>query len=396
MKAVDLLSMAKTNIMRGRLRTILTGLAISIGIASVVLLTVIGQTGKSLINKSLAGLGLEGIMVFSGNKDGLSLEDAQRIQARIPSVTKIMPLETGFGTVNSQDSRRSNAILMGVDEQVGHFIKAKPIFGRLFTQNESERGELVCLVDSGLAQNRFKRQNIVGKTLQITSSAGITQEYTIIGVIPSQLGSLGSLSGSAIPPFIYIPYRSMGVVPERNVRQLIISTDSAYSEKTASNIEELLRRTNSNGKHFQVENISGYREDFDQILDIVTQVLSTTAAISLLVAGLGIMNTMLAAVNERRSEIGICKAIGAGRAQIAFLFLTEAFLITLSASLLGVLLGLAIAFAGSLWLKIPIVVPFTKLLMPTMVTSVIGLLSGLAPAMKAARLQPVSAIRDIN
>lgn len=133
--------------------------------------------------------------------------------------------------------------------------------------------------------------------------------------------------------------------------------------------------------------------EFDAVLGLLTGVLSATAAISLFVAGIGIMNAMFATVSDRRSEIGICKAIGADAWQIALTFLLETMMLTLLGGIGGLIFGLAVAAAVFAFLGTSLTLNIYAILLPCLITLTVGLLSGILPAVSAARLQPIIAIR---
>lgn len=387
----DYLSMAARNVRRGRTRTILTSLAISIGIASVLLLTAIGESGKNLINSKLDSVGINGIMVFTGDYDGLTVSDGERIRSRISEVSSVMPFETAVGYYSLHGTKTVSCVFIGVDEMVDDYMAMKVLHGRLFTPAECRNGSKVCVVGADFAQEEFKRENIVGKKVDLVVN-NVTSEYTVIGVVHSTLNDLSGMFGFQIPGFIYVPYSAMS--DDGSLGQLAVKVSGGADTDSAVNkIKALLKKTNANGKYFQIENLSGYMQEFDSILSVITYVLSATAAISLFVAGIGIMNSMLATVSDRQAEIGICKAIGATSGQIALIFMTESFILTLFGGLCGLALGLVAAYAVFSAVGVELTISLYGILLPCAVTLAIGLASGILPAVSAARLQPIIAIR---
>ena len=393
MKISDLLVISLKNIARGKLRTFLTVLAISIGIASVILLTVIGQSGKKLINDKLEQLGLNGIMVFSGDFEGLTLADGERIEKRVSEVSLTMPFDTFIGYYKVHGSGSKTAVIFGVDENISSFMNMEILSGRLFNKFECESGEKVCVVEESFAMSEFQRTNIVGKTVFLSDGSS-GDNYTIVGVVKSSVSDITGLIGVKIPQFIYVPYESLGYGEDASIGQLAIKVKNEKdAAEVKSKVISVLKKSNIRGKYFQVENISEYRGQLDGILDVVTLVLSFTAAISLMVAGIGIMNSMLATVNDRRAEIGICKAIGATRGQIALIFLCEAVILSVIGGLTGAGVGLAVVLTSKGITGITPELSFSGVLLPGAVTIMTGLLSGLLPAVKASRMLPVAAIR---
>ena len=386
----DYISMAARNVRRGKSRSFLTSLAIAIGIAAVVLLTAIGESGKTLIYAQLENIGINGIMVFSGESSSLSIQDGERIHARIAEVTSCMPFETCIGTYSIYAHQSSSCVLIGVDERLDEYMRMDVLYGRLFTANECKNGSKVCVVGSELAQKNYQRDNIVGKKIIITND-GISDEYEIIGVVHATLNRFSSVLGFQIPGFLYVPYSA--ITTDDDIGQLAVKVNGDNPDTAVRQIESLLRKTKVNGKSFQVENLSGYMHEFDAVLGLLTGVLSATAAISLFVAGIGIMNAMFATVSDRRSEIGICKAIGADAWQIALTFLLETMMLTLLGGIGGLIFGLAVAAAVFAFLGTSLTLNIYAILLPCLITLTVGLLSGILPAVSAARLQPIIAIR---
>lgn len=386
----DYISMAARNVRRGKSRSFLTSLAIAIGIAAVVLLTAIGESGKTLIYAQLENIGINGIMVFSGESSSLSIQDGERIHARIAEVASCMPFETCIGTYSIYAHQSSSCVLIGVDERLDEYMRMDVLYGRLFTANECKNGSKVCVVGSELAQKNYQRDNIVGKKIIITND-GISDEYEIIGVVHATLNRFSSVLGFQIPGFLYVPYSA--ITTDDDIGQLAVKVNGDNPDTAVRQIESLLRKTKVNGKSFQVENLSGYMHEFDAVLGLLTGVLSATAAISLFVAGIGIMNAMFATVSDRRSEIGICKAIGADAWQIALTFLLETMMLTMLGGIGGLIFGLAVAAAVFAFLGTSLTLNIYAILLPCLITLTVGLLSGILPAVSAARLQPIIAIR---
>ena len=373
----DYISMAARNVRRGKSRSFLTSLAIAIGIAAVVLLTAIGESGKTLIYAQL-------------ENSSLSIQDGERIHARIAEVASCMPFETCIGTYSIYAHQSSSCVLIGVDERLDEYMRMDVLYGRLFTANECKNGSKVCVVGSELAQKNYQRDNIVGKKIIITND-GISDEYEIIGVVHATLNRFSSVLGFQIPGFLYVPYSA--ITTDDDIGQLAVKVNGDNPDTAVRQIESLLRKTKVNGKSFQVENLSGYMHEFDAVLGLLTGVLSATAAISLFVAGIGIMNAMFATVSDRRSEIGICKAIGADAWQIALTFLLETMMLTLLGGIGGLIFGLAVAAAVFAFLGTSLTLNIYAILLPCLITLTVGLLSGILPAVSAARLQPIIAIR---
>ncbi len=388
----DFLWMAFKNVGRGRVRSFLTVLSIVIGMTSVLLLTAIGESGKNMIHAELTGIGIDGIMVFSDDNSGLTVADGDRIRNRISGVTASMPFETGIGYYTLRSAPAQSAVLIGVDPTAVSYMSMDIRCGRMFTEAECDNAKPVCVVGTDFAMEAYKRENVVGRTIDLTVN-GRNTEFTIIGVANSTLNELSSLLGVRLPPFLYLPYSVVG--DAENLQQIAVQVGAdADLEKIAAQIRTLLRKTNTNGAHFLIENMGGYVAGFSSVIDIVTMILAATAAISLLVAGIGIMNSMLATISDRKSEIGVMKAIGASAWQIGVIFLSEALILTLIGCLLGLVFAAVIVGGIGLYFGIPIRMTTTGILLPVAASLAVGLASGILPAVSAARLQPIKAIRS--
>ena len=387
----DLFRMAIKNVLRGRVRSILTITAVAIGVTAVLLLSAIGESGKHLITDELAGIGIGGLMVFSEDGGGLAINDLERISNRIEAVTAYMPFETDIGYYRIRATTSETAILIGVSPLAVSYMSLELRYGRMFTDNECKSGTSVCVVGVDFAQKEFKRENIVGRQIELTIGAH-TDTYTIIGVADSGFSDLTSLLGIRIPPFIYLPYTAVG--DTEDLQQVVLQVFSeADTSAVASQVKTILKKAGIGGNALQVENLSGYVTEFSEIADILTTVLAATAAISLLVAGVGIMNSMLATVTDRRCEIGVMKAIGAGALQIALIFLGEALILTFAGCVIGLTVAVVIALVVFLSHGILLIPGAAGIYWPLTITVLIGLGSGLMPAISAAKLQPIIAMR---
>ncbi|MDD6263141.1 MAG: ABC transporter permease [Clostridiales bacterium] len=394
MRAFDLAFLAFRNVCRGKSRVSLSSLSVTIGISAVILLTSVGQAAKEMIVEKLSGFGVDGVMVFAGDYEGLTAGDGETITQRVAGVDSSMPFDFWFGYYSVHSGMTNACLMIGTDETIGDYMDIELADGRIFTAAECRGGEQVCIVDRDLALSHFGYTSLEGRSINLIVD-GKNREFTIVGVCESSMASVTGLLGVDIPPFVYIPWTSLGKDENSDLGQLALKlSDGADSAEVRDNVAAVLKSTNPNGRAFDVEDMTAYSGGFGNIMNTVTMLLAATAAISLGVAGIGVMNTMLAGVSERKGEIGVCKAIGASSKDICLIYLAEALIISLAGCAAGAAVGVC-ATATAFFLVLGRLPVFTApgILIPCGVTVLVGLLSGVVPAIKAASLQPIKAIR---
>ena len=269
------------------------------------------------------------------------------------------------------------------------------VCGRGITAGDVAAQKQVCLVEGGFAKENYGRENIVGKQISLELSDR-TETFTVIGVIDGEGSLVKSVVNEYIPHFIYLPYCFFDSIGGEylfsniavNVKRSV-GFDSAEVE-----IKTALNESSATYDGYKIKNMFSYTETIENIFNIVTIILSGIAAISLVVSGMSVMTVMLYSVGERRHEIGIKKAIGASFSDIMFEFLLESVIITLLGCALGVAVGLAFSFIGCAALNLPLTTDTGMILICALVTAAFGLIFGIYPASRAARLNPVDALRQ--
>ena len=252
----------------------------------------------------------------------------------------------------------------------------------------------VCVIDSNVAELFYKRDNVVGKSLD-AMIGGSYVRLEIVGIASSGGNILQNMVGDVIPSFAYLPYTTVQrYTGEDSFGQIAVTLrDSADIDAAAEQLSASVNRFHNIERGFKAENISKQKDTLDNLLGVVTIVLSAIAAVSLVVAGLGIMTVMIVSVNERTREIGIKKSIGATRRTILLEFLIEAFTISLIGSIMGVAAGLALVWAGCALIGVAMSVNPALIAVSVALTVGIGMVFGVYPATVAARLRPVDALR---
>lgn len=381
------------NIFRKRLRSLLTISGIAIGVLSVMVISTIGDIGKMTINSEIDSIGMGGLTVKSLKSGSADVFTNQlNLIENSDDVFDAMPLMMQY-TQTMLRNTKSECVLWGVDNGVQNIVAMDLKHGRFINQNDINSNAKVCIVDENYAEKVYKRSNIVGKTVQALFH-GTMEDFEIIGVVSSGGNMLQGLMGNFIPCFLYVPYTTLEVYSGMSTFDQIaiklkddVDVDSAVNRLTS-------RLNNMMGEgSVKVENMAAQMNKLNSILDIVTFVLSVIAGISLVVAGLSIMTVMLVSVNERTREIGIKKSIGASRKTIMKEFLVESLILSLLGSLSGAAVGMLISYLGCVVLSVTFVFNLPMFLFCIAFAVVLGILFGVYPALQAAKLKPVDALR---
>lgn len=376
-----------------RARTMLTLMGIAVGIAAVILTLGLGQSGSDAITGEIDALGMGGLSIAQGNDNApLSEKELGEIK-KMKYVSCAMPVIFESGNTYLNNEARS-VYLWGIDNNADQAVSLSLKGGRFFTPGDIAGAGNVCMIDEKLAAERFGQTDPLGKKLTI-SSGNTTANYTVTGIIKTGSGLLENVMGSVIPEFIYIPLTTLqNNLSSRNYTQIIIKTDDSADIETArSDILKAMERKTGIRNGYVVTNLAKQKESLNNIIGIFTLVIAAIGAVSLLVAGMNIMNVMLTSVSEKTREIGIKKAIGASSADIAAEFLAQSSAISLIGCLTGMtaaliilsLLSLALGLTAKLSIAIIILLPIFSI--------ITGSVFGLYPAIKAASLKPVDALR---
>ena len=387
---------ALQNLGRKRLRTLLTILGISIGVASVILIGNIAQMGTDTITGEMDSLGLSGLSITASGKEAdvsLDADDLSFIKT-MDSVKQAAPILMVTTKIEAR-SQDMQAMVWGVDSDAGDIVSLEPVYGRLINRNDVRTGASVCLVDEQFARKTYLRGNIVGKRISILCG-GTFQQYSVVGVIKTGTGLLQNVIGSYIPTFVYVPYTNLQTATQRkSFDEIAVKVRPGVpTEDAGKTIVTRLNRLNGTNNAYLSTDLAKQRQGLTEILDMVTLILSAVGAISLLVASLSIMTMMLVSVNERTREIGIKKALGATRGAIMLEFLLEAALLSFLGCAVGTMSGIAISWGASVYFHTIFRVRPDIMLMASAFAVLSGTAFGVYPAWKAARLKPVDALRQ--
>lgn len=372
---------------RNKVRSVMTITGIAVGVCSVMLVSAVGKAGKTAINNEMTGMGMDSLVISSSSLD----EEALAAVKNVSNVSDAMPLINKLTSIKICDENTS-AMIWGVNENADKVIDLEVKYGRLLNRGDISQQKKVCVIDEAIAYNSYSRGNITGKNIKINLN-GCEEEFEIVGVVKNGVNMLQSMMGGFIPDFVYIPYTVMQEYTQSDeFDNITVRLDSENeSTATAGMIETVLSVKSDN---VSVENLVSQKDKLNKIMDIASIALSFVAGISIVVSGISIMTVMLVAVSERTREIGIKKSIGATTYNIMLEFLSESVVITLLGSLSGIMAGICGSFILSAVSDVKFSVDIKEAAGMVGAAVILGIIFGVYPAIKAARLNPADALRQ--
>jgi putative ABC transport system permease protein len=389
-----------------KVRASLTILGIVIGVAAVIAMVSVGRGAQATIAESINGIGTNLLFVFRGgsqdvrNPKPITLSDAQAVADpfQAPSVMAVAPVIQGNGKVTfGRESTNTN--ITGVTPDYASVRKYSLTEGDFISEEELLGQSSVAVLGSEVADNLFGQQDgLIGETIRIEN-----QPFRIIGVLKPKGGSSFSNADNLVMvPLSTAQARLIHHSTADQVDLLLVEAISPKAVPAASDeVAQILRarhRTAIGADDFTILTQQDFLSTASTITNVLTIFLGGVAAISLLVGGIGIMNIMLVSVTERTREIGLRKAVGAHKSDIMVQFLAESAVLSLTGGVIGIILGYAIAFAVGQIARannanITPSIGIDIILIATLFSTAVGLFFGLYPANRAARLEPVEALR---
>ncbi len=405
MNILESMKMAGKTLLSNKLRSTLTMLGIVIGNASVIAMIGIGQGGQKYVNKQLESLGPDVLFILAGNRETqrisfavpktLVLADVSAIASQVPTVVGVSPELNGRLVVNYRN-RNTSVNIIGTTPsflKVRDFEMAK---GRFLSDLDMKRSNQVVVLGADLAQQLFgSGRAAVSKDLRIKDSS-----FQVIGVLEAKGTSIGlDYDSAALVPITTSANRLVGrnspygVALDRIVASAR-NTDSV--DAAAFQITNLLRQRHKiiNEDDFTIRTQKDALQILDQITGALTIMLAAIAGISLFVGGIGIMNIMLVSVTERTQEIGLRKAIGATQQDILLQFVIEAVILSAAGGLIGTAIGIGGVILVAALTPLQAGVSFAPIAIAVSVSGGIGLFFGVVPARRAAKLDPIVALRS--
>jgi putative ABC transport system permease protein len=381
-----------------RMRSFLTTLGITVGIASVVLLTSLGEGVHRFVLSEFTQFGTNLIGVTPGkattagmsgavisNVRPLSMDDATALK-RIPNIVAVAPVVQGNAPVEfGKRSRRT--YIFGVGPQAPKVWQIRVAKGRFFTADGYGTSRAFAVLGSKVRDELFVGENPLGRRIRIGG-----ERYRVIGVMESK----GQLLGFDLDDAVYIPTsRALAIFNRDSLMEIdLLYATGSSAKQVAKKIKKLLMARHG-AEDFTIITQEQMLDVLGSVLDILTLAVGAVGGISLLVGGVGILTIMTIAVNERTAEIGLLRAVGAGRRQILFLFIGEAVVLSSIGGLAGLIIGGGGAwFLGVAVPALPTHTPWSYVVLAEILAAFIGLLAGVLPALRAANLDPIEALRE--
>lgn len=392
----DMIRLTTSSFLTYRMRSFLTGLGIAIGIAAVILLTSIGEGLHQFVLSEFSQFGTNIIIIQPGKTQTqggnvgifgsvrpLSLDDADSLR-RLPYVENVNPSVMGNAEVRFNGKTRRTTIF-GEGRNFAKSFTMKVQSGTFWPDEDNEQARAFVVIGAKIQQELFAGENPLGNYLRVGG-----QRYRIIGVMESK----GQVLGMDLDDAVFIPAaRAMELLN----RPGLIEVQVSY--RAGADVNDVLRIITGQMKErhgredFTVISQAQALDVLNSVLDVITFAVGALGGISLLVGAVGILTIMTMAVTERTAEIGLLRALGAQEKQVLVLFLGEAILLSALGGIMGLAVGIGIAQAVHFFVpSFPVHTPWLFVFLAEFSAITIGLVAGVAPAMRAARLDPVEAL----
>lgn len=385
MKLTQLGRAALASVLHNKMRSFLTMLGLVVGIFSVMLLVGMSDGSSKQVEGEMKELGGDVVSAYLF-KESVSFADLADVQA-LPGVTHVAPSKYVSSSA-ARGSEKTNRITVEATNE--HYLEARNMklaSGRNLSKVDLDNESKVCVIGQRIARDLFGTADALGKTLKVEG-----HEFLVVGVLEGKGESMGlDTEGIAVIPFTVA--RQLGADAKIGTLYVKASDESRVSEVKSGLTSFLVNTKQLPSTSFNVTSQDEMLDATSEVSKTMTLLLAGIASISLIVAGIGVMNVMLVSVAERVREIGIKKALGARRIDILAQFLIEALLICVVGGAAGILCGVVAGYAASA-LGIAYTVSTTVIAGAVIASTAIGLIFGVFPAYRAARLRPIEALRQ--
>lgn len=394
MNLLESFTTAIEGIWANKMRSGLTMLGIIIGITSVIAVTTLGEGGQKAINQEMEKFGQFTFNVYTNweskeeySPDDLTVEDAEVLGKISPAIDYIVPYNYSTDVMKGPKKEERVNLTATTSDYFAMQKTIKLARGRFFNETDDKEQRAVIVLEEALGEKLFGQMNPIGQRVRWGNNS-----LVVIGTYTEEKFKfdMGAQSFGAFTPIRY----QLSLMEEPAVQMFMGKAKDKESIKPAmQQTTQYLARKHQKQDHYRATSMQDNMDQFNQLTGTLTMIFSVIAGISLVVGGVGVMNIMLVSVTERTREIGIRKALGARRHDILIQFLIESVIVCLIGGLIGVLLGLGIAALISHFANLPPLLSWNSVIIAFAFSSAIGIFFGLYPANKAAKLDPIEALR---
>ncbi|MFN2126332.1 MAG: ABC transporter permease, partial [Anaerolineales bacterium] len=384
------------------IRFLLTTLGILLGVTAIIVIFTAIQSINTYVEGEFSSIGSASLYLDKfpwvitnnywefRNRPEITVEDYKNMKDRVPTARWVSPQIEAMRTVTYRGKSLEDVYTIGTNDQYAFTDDAITDIGRFFTEMEVYRANPVCVIGQNVMDELFEKENPIGKRIKING-----YPHRVVGVLEKK----GSFFGFNIDNQVIIPYTTFqGISFHRRGISIAFRADNPRDidnmrEEIRGEMRRLRKIPPAEPDNFSINQQDMLTEFYNKITGTSYLVVFIIAAISLVVGGIGIMNIMLVSVTERTKEIGIRKAIGATRRNILFQFLSESVTISSIGGIIGIILGVLIAQFLLSYIKLDASVSLTTIFIGYFFSAIVGVISGMYPAYRAARLNPIDALR---
>ena len=385
-----------------KIRFLLTTLGILLGVTAIIVIFTAIQSINAYVEGEFSSIGSASLYLDKfpwvitnnywefRNRPEITVEDYKNMKDRVPTARWVSPQIEAMRTVTYRGKSLEDVYTIGTNDQYAFTDDAITDIGRFFTEMEVYRANPVCVIGQNVMDELFEKENPIGKRIKING-----YPHRVVGVLEKK----GSFFGFNIDNQVIIPYTTFqGISFHRRGISIAFRADNPRDidnmrEEIRGEMRRLRKIPPAEPDNFSINQQDMLTEFYNKITGTSYLVVFIIAAISLVVGGIGIMNIMLVSVTERTKEIGIRKAIGATRRNILFQFLSESVTISSIGGIIGIILGVLIAQFLLSYIKLDASVSLTTIFIGYFFSAIVGIISGMYPAYRAARLNPIDALR---